>query len=87
MDTETDIRWMQHALELAARAEGEGEVPVGAVIIRDDEVIGEGWNQPIGEHDPSAHAEIVALRAAGQSLKNYRLISKKNQWIYLTNLL
>lgn len=69
-----DLRWMQRALELAAHAEAEGEVPVGAVIVRDNELIAEGWNQPIGSHDPSAHAEIVALRAAGVADKNYRLL-------------
>ena len=69
----SDLRWMQHALELAARAESEGEVPVGAVIVRDDSVIAEGWNQPIKGHDPTAHAEIMALRAAGKAESNYRL--------------
>lgn len=69
-----DLRWMQHALELAAHAEAKGEVPVGAVIVRDDELIAEGWNQPVMSHDPSAHAEIVALRAAGEAEKNYRLL-------------
>ncbi len=65
---------MHHALDLARRAQTQGEVPVGAVLVRDGEVIGEGFNQPIGLHDPTAHAEIVALRAAAQSLGNYRLI-------------
>ncbi len=64
---------MRHALALARRAEAEGEVPVGAVLVRDGEPIGEGWNRPIGEHDPSAHAEIMALRAAGKAVGNYRL--------------
>ncbi|VAX05574.1 tRNA-specific adenosine-34 deaminase [hydrothermal vent metagenome] len=73
MTTETDQRWIHHAISLADRAAGEGEVPVGAVIVRDDEIIGEGWNRPIGEHDPSAHAEIQALRNAGQCVGNYRL--------------
>ena len=68
-----DQYWMRHALLLAARAEAEGEVPVGAVLVRDGEVIGEGWNCPIGTHDPSAHAEIQALRAAGAFEQNYRL--------------
>ncbi len=64
---------MQQALQLARKAESEGEVPVGAVLVRDDTVIAEGYNRPIAQHDASAHAEIVALRAAGQSLNNYRL--------------
>lgn len=68
-----DEHWMRHALALARRAEAEGEVPVGAVLVRDGEPIGEGWNRPIGEHDPSAHAEIMALRAAGKVVGNYRL--------------
>ncbi len=70
---ETDRKWMRRALELAARAEAEGEVPVGAVLVLNDTIIGEGWNRPIGNRDPSAHAEIVALRAAAQTLGNYRL--------------
>ena len=65
--------YMQHALELAHAAELEGEVPVGAVLVRDGEIIGEGWNRPIISHDPSAHAEIVAMRDASQRLNNYRL--------------
>jgi tRNA(adenine34) deaminase len=68
-----DEHWMRHALALARRAEAEGEVPVGAVLVRDGSPIGEGWNRPIGEHDPSAHAEIMALRAAGKAVGNYRL--------------
>lgn len=64
---------MQRALELARQAEAAGEVPVGAVLVRDGRIIGEGWNQPIGRHDPSAHAEIMALRAAGAHEQNYRL--------------
>jgi tRNA(adenine34) deaminase len=68
-----DEKWMLHALELAQKAEAAGEVPVGCVIVRNGELIGEGWNRPIGSSDPTAHAEIVALRAAGQKLENYRL--------------
>ncbi len=64
---------MQRALELARHAEEQGEVPVGAVLVLGDEIVGEGWNQPIGRHDPSAHAEIMALRDAGQRQQNYRL--------------
>lgn len=64
---------MQRALELARQAEQEGEVPVGAVLVLDDELIGEGWNRPIVSHDPSSHAEINAIRAASSHLANYRL--------------
>ena len=64
---------MRRALALGARGREAGEVPVGAVVVLDDAVIGEGFNQPIGSHDPSAHAEIVAMRAAGQRIENYRL--------------
>ncbi len=70
---ETDLRWMRHALALAHEAECHGEVPVGAVLIRDGEVLGEGWNRPIGTSDPTAHAEIVALRRAAAAVGNYRL--------------
>jgi len=63
---------MAEALALARRAEAEGEVPVGAVLVQDGEIVGRGWNRPIGEHDPSAHAEIMALRDAGRRLGNYR---------------
>jgi tRNA(adenine34) deaminase len=68
-----DEQWMQEALALARKAEAEGEVPVGAVVVKDGEIIGRGWNHPIGAHDPTAHAEIIALRAAAQTLENYRL--------------
>ena len=65
---------MRRALELAQSAEGAGEVPVGAVLVASDgQIIGEGWNRPIGAHDPTAHAEIVALRAAANAAGNYRL--------------
>ena len=72
----TDERWMRHALALAERARDEDdEIPVGAVVVSaDGEVLGEGWNRNIGEHDPSAHAEIVALREAGRRLGNHRLL-------------
>ena len=63
---------MQHAVRLASRARDEGEVPVGAVVVREGEIIGEGWNRPIAAHDATAHAEIQALRAAGIALGNYR---------------
>jgi tRNA(adenine34) deaminase len=65
---------MEHAMSLAHQAEMEGEVPVGAVIIRDDEIVGEGWNRTIGLSDPAAHAEIIALREAGKNIGNYRLV-------------
>jgi tRNA(adenine34) deaminase len=64
---------MRRALELARRAALDGEVPVGALLILGEEVIGEGWNRPIEGHDPTAHAEILALRAGAQRLRNYRL--------------
>lgn len=64
---------MQRALELADRAAQLGEVPVGALVVRNNEVLGEGWNQVISAADPSAHAEIVALRAAARKAGNYRL--------------
>jgi len=64
---------MRRALALADRAEQAGEVPVGAVIVRDGAVLGEGYNQPISSNDPTGHAEIVALRAAAQAVCNYRL--------------
>ncbi len=75
MPRETDDSWMQKALALAERAEGEDdEIPVGAVLVDGNgTVIGEGWNRNIAEHDPSAHAEIVALRAGGKTLGNHRL--------------
>ncbi|MGE6111745.1 tRNA adenosine(34) deaminase TadA, partial [Aeromonas salmonicida] len=65
---------MRHAMALADRAEGIGEIPVGAVLVLGDEVVGEGWNRSISEHDACAHAEIMAIRAAGARLENYRLI-------------
>ena len=68
-----DEHWIRHALKLAERAQEEGEVPVGAVLVLNDEIIGEGWNRPIAAHDPTAHAEIMALRAGAEKLGNYRL--------------
>lgn len=72
---------MRQAIVLAQRAQVEGEVPVGAVLVRDGELLGEGWNSPIGRHDPSAHAEILALRQAGTRVGNYRLPGTK---LYVT---
>ena len=73
MSIPNDVDFMRRALELARRAADEDEVPVGALLVLDAEVIGEGWNHPIASHDPTAHAEIVALRAAAQRRRNYRL--------------
>ena len=68
-----DLGWMRRALELAAHArDADAEVPVGAVLVIADEIVGEGWNRNIAQNDPSAHAEILALRAAGSQLANYR---------------
>lgn len=66
---------MQHALLLAQKAEQIDEVPVGAVVVCQDTIIGEGWNQSISQNDPSAHAEMIAIRQAGKYLNNYRLIN------------
>lgn len=68
-----DTEWMTRALALAERAAAEGEVPVGALIIRDDQLLGEGWNTVITNTDPTAHAEVRALRAAALDSNNYRL--------------
>lgn len=68
-----DEQWMNYALRLAVQGEAMGEVPVGAVIVRENKMIGEGWNQPISSCDPTAHAEIVALRMAAHAEQNYRL--------------
>ena len=70
----TDEEWMQQAFQLAKKSEGQGEVPVGAIIVYQNEIIGKGWNQPILLHDPTAHAEIIALREAGRKMHNYRLL-------------
>jgi len=72
--TQADRNWMRFALQLAGRAAAEGEVPVGAVVVRGDTDIGEGWNSNIGQKDPAAHAEIVALRDAGRTIGNHRLV-------------
>ena len=71
--TAPDARWMRRALELARRAAEQGEVPVGAVVVADGRCLGEGWNRPVRANDPTAHAEIVALRQAAAALGNYRL--------------
>jgi len=72
--SERDEKWMRHAMQLAARAEAMNEVPVGAVLVRGDDLIAEGWNVSINHHDPAAHAEIMAIRQAGSALGNYRLL-------------
>lgn len=66
--------FMERAYQLAQRAQQQGEVPIGAVVVKNQKIIGEGWNSSITLHDPSAHAEIVALRAAASAIKNYRLV-------------
>lgn len=68
-----DEAWMRHAIRLAQHAQAQGEVPVGAVLVLDNEYIAEGWNASISNNDPTAHAEIMAMRLAGQRLDNYRL--------------
>ena len=73
--------WMSYALRLAERAAGAGEVPVGAVLVKDDTLVAEGWNQTIGLNDPTAHAEIVAIRRGAQRLNNYRLVNTR---LYVT---
>lgn len=72
---------MQHALRLAKCAEQVGEVPVGAVLVLDNDMIGEGYNRPISSSDPAAHAEIIALRAGAEKIRNYRLL---NTTLYVT---
>ncbi|MBB1517732.1 tRNA adenosine(34) deaminase TadA [Aquipseudomonas guryensis] len=73
IDRSQDERFMREALALASEGAALGEVPVGAVLVQDGEVIGRGFNCPISTHDPSAHAEMVAIRAAALGLRNYRL--------------
>ncbi len=74
VNSDIDLVWMQHAFNLALKAQQQGEVPVGAVLVKKNEIIGEGWNRPIKNHDPTAHAEIMALRAAAEKVQNYRLV-------------
>lgn len=78
---ESDNVWMKRAMELAKRAADQGEVPVGAVLVSEKQIIGEGFNCSIGQHDPTAHAEIVAMRNASKALGNYRL---PNTTLYVT---
>ncbi|MDR0805227.1 MAG: tRNA adenosine(34) deaminase TadA [Enterobacteriaceae bacterium] len=77
----SDEDWMRYALELADRADKAGEIPVGAVLVLDNKVIGEGWNRSISRHDPTAHAEIMALQQGGLVVQNYRLL---NATLYVT---
>lgn len=74
-------RWMKYALSLAKIAKKNKDIPVGAVLINNNKIIGEGWNQTVKNNDPTAHAEIIALRKGGNFLKNYRLI---NSTLYVT---
>ena len=76
-----DKKWMERAFELAQKAKENDEVPIGAVIVCENKIIGEGWNQPISSQDPTAHAEIIALRDAGNNICNYRL---PNTTMYVT---
>ena len=69
-----DEEWMQYALQLAKKSEQRDEVPVGAIIVYKNKIIGEGWNQPISSNNPTAHAEIMALQDAGEKIGNYRLL-------------
>jgi tRNA(adenine34) deaminase len=73
-NTDSDITRLRYAIQLALRAQEQGEVPVGAVLFANDEIIGEGWNCPISTSDPTAHAEIKALRMGASRLNNYRLL-------------
>jgi tRNA(adenine34) deaminase len=72
--TGQDEAWMRQALRLAQRAELLGEVPIGAILVKDNQCLAEGWNSPIASHDATAHAEINVLREAGKTLANYRLV-------------
>jgi len=79
--SDRDQYWMMRALALAKEAESQNEVPVGAVLVLNDQAIGEGWNRPISTQDPTAHAETVAMREAARALDNYRLV---NTTLYVT---
>jgi len=79
----TDYHWMHYALALARQGSEHGEVPVGAVLVHEHSVIGEGFNEPIGRHDATAHAEMIAIRAACQSLDNYRLPAATTLYVTL----
>ncbi|WP_047684006.1 MULTISPECIES: tRNA adenosine(34) deaminase TadA [Xenorhabdus] len=77
----SDEYWMCRAMDLAMQAQAQGEIPVGALLVADNKIIAEGYNLPITDHDPTAHAEIIALRRGGAQLKNYRLL---NTTLYVT---
>ena len=81
--SDEDIHWMTHALRLASHAASLGEVPVGAVLVHEGKVIGQGYNCPIAQHDPTAHAEIQAIRAACLQQKNYRLPEQTTLYVTL----
>lgn len=81
MFSERDLFWMRRSIELARRASQQNEVPVGAQLVLNDQVIGEGWNCSISRNDPTAHAEIVALRTGAEKVSNYRLV---NTTLYVT---
>lgn len=79
--SDQDDVWMKQAIQLAKCAAKQNEVPVGAILLLDNQVIGQGWNQPISQCDPSAHAEIIALRDGAKQIQNYRLL---NTTLYVT---
>ncbi|ALD15209.1 hypothetical protein IX46_01340 [Buchnera aphidicola (Aphis glycines)] len=81
MKSKTDEYWMKIALKYACYAEKQGEIPIGAILVSKEKIIGQGWNRSIIQSDPTAHAEIIALRQAGKIIKNYRL---KNTTLYVT---
>jgi len=81
MKNQKDNNWMKIALQYACHAEEKGEIPIGAVIVLEERIIGRGWNSSIVKNDPTAHAEIIALRHAGKKIKNYRLL---NATLYVT---
>ena len=78
-----DEYWMRYALELAERARQQEEVPVGAILVHENKLIGSGWNQSIGSNDATAHAEIIALREATAQLQNYRLLKQTTMYVTL----
>ncbi len=83
MTNDNDERWMDRAIELAQMAEAAGEVPVGALLVYEGKIVGEGWNQPISSQDATAHAEIIALRIATSKLSNYRLPNDTSLYVTL----
>ena len=83
MNAEQDKKWMHHAIALAQKAEASGEVPVGALIVNNDEIVAEAYNQPIQNNDPSAHAEIVVLREAAKKIQNYRIVGDNTLYVTL----